>query len=87
MAFLNDLQHTGLVVDLISIEIRCLGHFMLETHAQVVTTCCVSKKTVWSPFEQAARIAISYSYRIFHSTASPEWDLLSFLTWTFLLCN
>ena len=79
-SLLYDLQRTGLVVDLISIEIGCLGHFMLETLAQVATACCVSKKTVRSLFEQAARIAISCSYRIFNSRASPEWDLLDLLT-------
>ena len=54
-----DLQCTGLVVDLISIEIGCLGHFMPETLAQVATASCVSKETVRSLFEQVARIAIS----------------------------
>ena len=58
-SLLYDLQRTGLVVDLISIEIGCLGHFMPETLAQVATACCVLKKTVWSLFEQAAHIAIS----------------------------
>ena len=79
-SLLYDLQRTGLVVDLISIEIGCLGHFMPETLAQVNTACCVSKKTVRSLFEQAARIAISCSYRSFNSRASPEWDLLDLLT-------
>ena len=79
-SLLYDLQCTGLAVDLISIEIGCLGHFMPKTLAQVTTACCVSKKTVQSLFEQAARIAISCSYRIFNSRASPEWDLLDLLT-------
>ena len=68
-----DLQRTGLVVDLISIEIGCLGHFMPETLAQVATACCVSKITVRSLFEQTAHIAISCSYRIFNSRVSLEW--------------
>jgi len=68
-----DLQQTGLTVDLISIEVGCLGHFMPETLAQVATACCVPKKTVRLLFEQAARIAISYSYRIFNSRASCKW--------------
>ena len=79
-SLLYDLQRTGLVVDFISIEIGCLGHFMPETLAQVATACCVAKKTVRSLFEQAARIAISCSYRIFNSRASPECDLLDLLT-------
>ena len=39
MAFfiVYDLQCTGLVVDLISVEIGCLGHFMPETLVQVAT--------------------------------------------------
>ena len=74
------LQRTGLVVDLISIEIGCLGHFMPETLAQVATACCVPKKTVRSLFEQAARIAIPCSYRIFNSRVSLEWDLSDLLT-------
>ena len=50
-SLLYHLQCTGLVVDLISIEIGCLGQFMPETLAQVATACCVSKKTVQSLFE------------------------------------
>ena len=44
-----DLQCTGLAVDLIPIEIGCLGHFMPETIIQVATACsklyshCLSK--------------------------------------------
>ena len=57
-----------------------MGHFILEILAQVATACCVSKKTVQSLYEQAARVAISCSYRIFNSRASPEWNLLDLLT-------
>ena len=32
---------------------------MPETLAQVATACCVSKKTVWSLFEQAASPALT----------------------------
>jgi len=77
---LYDLQQTGLTVDLISIEVGCLGHFMPETLVQVASACCVPKKTVRLLFEQAARIAISCSYRIFNSRASCEWDLLDLLS-------
>ena len=35
--------------------------------------------TIRSLFEQAARIAVSCSYRIFNSRASPGWDLLDHL--------
>ena len=69
-----DLQCTGLAVDLIPIEIGCLGHFMPETITQV------AKRIIWPLFEQAARIAISCSYRIFNSRASPEWNLVDLLS-------
>ena len=65
-----DLQQTGFTVDFISIEVGCLGHFMPETLTQVSSACGVPKKTVRLLFEQAARIAISCSYRIFNSRAS-----------------
>jgi len=72
-----NLQCTGLAVDLIPIEIGCLGHFMPETITQVATACCISKRIIQPLFEQAARIAISCSYRI---RASPEWDLVDLLS-------
>ena len=70
-----DLQLSGLSANLISIEIGCLGHFMPDTIAQVVNAFEVAKKTVRCLFEQTARTAISCSYRIFKSRASPDWDL------------
>ena len=54
------------------IEIGCLGHFLSETISQMATACEVPKKTIRSLFEQAARIAVSCSYRIFNSRASPD---------------
>ena len=74
-----DLQLSGLTVNLVPIEIGCLGHFLSETIAQMATACEVPKKTIRSLFEQAARIAVSCSYRIFNSRASPGWDLLDHL--------
>ena len=74
-----DLQLSGLTVNLVPIEIGCLGHFLPETIAQMATACEVPKKTIRSLFEQAARIAVSCSYRIFNSRASPDWDLLDHL--------
>jgi len=79
-SLMYDLQQTGLTVDLISIEVGCLCHFMPETLAQVATACCVLKKTVRLLFEQAAHIAISCSYRIFNSRASCKWDVLDLLS-------
>ena len=77
-SLLYDLKYTRLVVDLIPIEIGDLGHC---TITQMATACCVPKRTIRSLFaEQAARVAISYSYRIFNSRSSPEWDLVDLLT-------
>ena len=36
----------------------------------------ISTDTIRSLFEQAVRITVSCSYRIFKSRASPNWDLL-----------
>ena len=44
-----DLQLSGLSVNLISIEIGCLSHFMSGTIVQVASTCEMTKKTVRSP--------------------------------------
>jgi len=40
-SLLQDLQHTGFVVDLITIEIGYLGHFMPETISRVAEACQV----------------------------------------------
>ena len=69
------LQLSSLSINLISIVIGCLDHFMPDTVAQVTNACEVTKKTIRSLFEQAASIAVSCSYRIFNSRASPDWDL------------
>ena len=43
---LFDLQRTGLSVQLVTIEVGCLGHFMPETLANVARTCNLSKRKV-----------------------------------------
>ena len=43
---------------------------MPDTISQVANACEVAKKTIRSLFEQAARIAVSCSYRIFNSRLS-----------------
>jgi len=48
---LLDLQHTGLTVDLVTIEVGFLGHFMPETISQVAKGCQVAKKSVLVLFE------------------------------------
>ena len=55
------IQLSGLTVDLISIEIGCLGHFMPDTISQVAYTCQVMKKTIRSLFQQ---VAVSFSYSL-----------------------
>ena len=50
-SLLYDLKCTGLVVDLIPVEIGCLGHFMPKTLI-VATACCVLKRIIRSLFEQ-----------------------------------
>jgi len=80
-SLLQNLQRTstGLTVDLITIEIGCLGHFMPEAISRVAKACQVAKKTVPTLFEQGARIAVSCSHRIFNARASPMWNLLDLL--------
>ena len=72
---LFDLQRTGLSVQLVTIEVGCLGHFMPETLANVARTCNLSKRKVRLLFERAAEIAISCSYRIFNARSSEQWDV------------
>ena len=78
-SLLQDLQHTGLAVNLITIEIACLGHFMPETISQVAKACQVAKKSVQALFEQGAHTAVSCSYRIFNARTSLAWDLSDLL--------
>ena len=40
-SLLQDLRHTGLTEDFITIEIGCLGHFMPETISRVAKACQV----------------------------------------------
>jgi len=70
-SLLQDLQHTDFAVDLITIEIGCLGHFMLETISQVAEACQVAKRSVRALFEQGARTAVSCPYRIFDVRTFP----------------
>ena len=72
---LLDLQRTSLSVQLITIEVGCLGHFMPETLAGVSRSCNLPKRKVRSLFENAARVAISCSYRIFNARSSELWDV------------
>ena len=69
------IARTGLSVQLVTIEVGCLGHFMPETLANVARTCNLSKRKVRLLFERAAEIAISCSYRIFNARSSEQWDV------------
>ena len=51
-SLLQDLQHTGLAVDPITIGIDCLGHFLPETTVfRVAKACQVAKNSVWALFD------------------------------------
>ena len=78
-SLLQNLQHTGLAVDLITVEIACPGHFKPETISQVAKACQVAKKSVQALFEQGAHTAVSCSYRIFNARTPPVWDLSDLL--------
>ena len=64
-SLLQDLQHTGLAGDLVTIEIGCLDHFMPEAISWVAKACQAAKKFVWALFEQGTRTAVSCSYTEF----------------------
>jgi len=78
-SLLQDLQHTGLAVDLVTIEIGYLGHFMPEIISRVAKACQVAKRSVWALFEQGARTSVSCSYRIFNARTSVVWHLSDLL--------
>ena len=81
----------GLSVNLISIEIGCLGHFMPDAIAQVANVCEMTKKTVRSLFEQTACIAVSCLYMIFNSRAGsislPKLNFSACHKYYFCNCN
>jgi len=59
---LQDLQDSVLSVDLVTIEIGCLGHFTPAIISKLSEICHLPKRTVRSMLQQAAEVAISYSY-------------------------
>jgi len=75
-SLLSDLQHAGYVVDLVTIEVGCLGHFMPETVSKLSTVCHLPKRSINQILQRAARVAISCSYRIFNSRTSMLWDVV-----------
>ena len=62
-SLLSDLQHAGYLVDLVTIEVGSLGHFMPETVTKLSSIC---KKSINHILQQGARVAISCSYRIYN---------------------
>ena len=78
-SLLSDLQHAGYVVDLLTIEVGCLGHFMPETVSKLSTVCHLPKRSINQILQRAARVAISCSYRIFNSRTSLLWDVVDLM--------
>ena len=79
-SLLTDLQQAGFSVNLVTIEVGCLGHFMPETVSKLSDVCHLPKNTIRCILQQAARVAISCSYRIFNSRASTTWDVVDLFT-------
>ena len=79
-SLLTDLQQARFSVNLVTIEVGCLGHFMPETVSKLSDVCHLPKNTIRCILQQAARVAISCSYRIFNSRASTTWDIVDLFT-------
>ena len=79
-SLLTDLQQAGFSVNLVTIEFGCLGHFMPQTVSKLSDVCHLPKNTIRCILQQAARVAISCSYRIFNSRASTTWDVVDLFT-------
>ena len=75
-SLLTYLQQAGFSVNLVTIEVGCLGHFMSETASKLSDVCRPPKNTIRCILQQAACVAISCSYRIFNSHASTTWDVV-----------
>jgi len=78
---LNDLKQAGFSVNLVTIEVGCLGHFEPETVSKLSDVCHLPKNTTHGTLQQAACVAISCSYRIFNSHASLTWDIVDLFTY------
>ena len=78
-SLLLDLAHTGLSVELVTIEVGFLGHFLPSSVTNVCRVCHLSKHSTRCMFEQAARVAISCSYQIFNARSSELWDVSELL--------
>ena len=81
-SLLTDFQHIGFSANLVTIEVGCLGHFMPQTVSKLSDVCHLPKNTIRYIVQQAARVAISCSYRIFNSRASTtcNWDVVDLFT-------
>ena len=69
---------SGFSVNLVTIEVGCLGHFMPETVSKLSDVRHVPKNSICCTLQQAACVAIC-SYRIFNSRA-PTWDIVDLFT-------
>ena len=79
-SLLTDLQQAGFSVNLVTIEVGCLGHFMPQTVSKLSDVCHLPKNTIRCILQQVARVAISCSYRIFNSRASTTCDVVDLFT-------
>ena len=60
-SLLTDLQQDGFSVNLVTIEVGCLDHFMPETVSKLSNVCHLPKNTIRFILQQVARVAISCS--------------------------
>ena len=68
-SLLLDLQHAGFLVDLVTVEVGCLGHFMPVTVTKLSDVCHQLKNTIRCILQQVARVALSCLYKMFNSQA------------------
>ena len=78
-SLLLDLQCTGLYAQLATIEIVYLGYFTPVTLTNVPHASKLPSRAIKPLFDQAARIAISCSYRTFNARSSELWGLRELL--------
>ena len=76
-SLLLDLQHAGFSVDLVTIEVGSLGHFMPVTITRLSNVCHLPKSTMCCILQQTACVAISCLY--VHARASTSWDVVDLL--------
>ena len=76
---LKDLKCTSLSVELVTVEVGCLGHFVPVTVAKLSEVFHQSKYSIRGILQQAAKVAISCLYRIFNARSSTSWYVIDLL--------